>query len=373
MVPDSGRSSPLPTLLRSQFSKEAIPVEKRGVSPTLLHTKAKISQPPNPSPPKSAREDFLRKLHAQLVEPTEEIAPAPALTPAPVIVSLADAVLPGSQRAALPLTRTKVRDTLSAWDFHVGGEDSEEEYAYMQQRNGFHGCPQSESGSDDVGCRQRWAVKGKGQGGSGTAQGGAVTQSQRQGALSKDSLAISLADVIPEPIVPVMAAVSAVPMMPAQDNNYAAQSENSEEHDPEHSSNGTSTTIMIRNLPQSLTQQRLIEELDLSGYRGEYDFCYMPRSFTKPISKGFAFVNFEKPQRARDFIKHWKGSRRFCAAEYEQAVNLSFACIQGLEANLAKWNVARMHRVRNPNLRPFVGPRAEALIRQQNQQNLVKL
>merc|ERR1712136_663028 len=38
----------------------------------------------------------------------------------------------------------------------------------------------------------------------------------------------------------------------------------------------------------------------------------------------------------------------------EPALNVSAAAIQGWAKNVAKWNVPRMRRIRNPNLRPFV-------------------
>lgn len=39
------------------------------------------------------------------------------------------------------------------------------------------------------------------------------------------------------------------------------------------------TTLMVRNLPKTLSQCDFLEELDKSGFAGFYDFCYMPCSF----------------------------------------------------------------------------------------------
>ena len=36
---------------------------------------------------------------------------------------------------------------------------------------------------------------------------------------------------------------------------------------------------MIRNRPRSTTQKELTEELDGSGLREGYDFCYLPSDF----------------------------------------------------------------------------------------------
>ena len=55
---------------------------------------------------------------------------------------------------------------------------------------------------------------------------------------------------------------------------------------------------MIRNLPTSIVQKQLLDDLNRSGFEGLYDFAYMPQSFTTQESKGFAFVNFLSPAMA---------------------------------------------------------------------------
>ena len=111
---------------------------------------------------------------------------------------------------------------------------------------------------------------------------------------------------------------------------------------------------MVRNLPLFMTQRRLLEELDVTGYKNQYDFCYMPCCFNTKNCKGFAFVNFLKPETAQMFMKSWGGSRKFGITMQEAGLNISYADIQGKAANLTKWDSQRMRRVRNPDLRPFV-------------------
>jgi len=113
------------------------------------------------------------------------------------------------------------------------------------------------------------------------------------------------------------------------------------------------TTVMLRNLPPAITQQRLIQELNTEGFAGQYDFCYVPREFSTGVGVSFAFVNFRCPEMASRLTEDWRGSRRFCQA-FEAPLNISAAKIQGLEGNLAKWNTARLRRVRNRQMRPFV-------------------
>jgi len=114
------------------------------------------------------------------------------------------------------------------------------------------------------------------------------------------------------------------------------------------------TTLMLRNLPQTVTQKRLIEELTSSGFAGLYDFCYMPSSFHTGVGKGYAFVNFKSVEAIDAFVTPWHGSRRFGIANMEAALNVSAAAVQGRAENAKKWDAPRMRRVRNPALRPLV-------------------
>lgn len=114
------------------------------------------------------------------------------------------------------------------------------------------------------------------------------------------------------------------------------------------------TTLMIRNLPRSLTQRVLLSELDTSGFADIYDFVYMPCSFEHREAKGFAFVNLIDPLSAEAFASAWHRSHRCGIAPGDAPLNLSPAVVQGFEANVRKWASARMNRVRNPDLRPFV-------------------
>merc|ERR1719507_2752259 len=114
------------------------------------------------------------------------------------------------------------------------------------------------------------------------------------------------------------------------------------------------TTLMIRNLPHDLTQLDLIAELDENGFEQAYDFLYMPSNFCSGRGKGYAFINFTQQEAAQRFVSEWHKGVRFGAARDRGGLSISAAAVQGREANIKKWDVPRMRRVKNPNFRPLI-------------------
>ncbi|CAE7415833.1 ML3 [Symbiodinium natans] len=55
------------------------------------------------------------------------------------------------------------------------------------------------------------------------------------------------------------------------------------------------TTAMIRNVPNQLTRKQFVERLDQLGFRGLYDFVYVPMDRSTRMNVGYAFVNFIRP------------------------------------------------------------------------------
>lgn len=53
-----------------------------------------------------------------------------------------------------------------------------------------------------------------------------------------------------------------------------------------------STTLMLRNIACRFSQVEVAEILNEKGLKGTYDFVYLPRSPTRPVNLGYAFVNF---------------------------------------------------------------------------------
>mmetsp|Transcript_138101 Transcript_138101/g.385292 ORF Transcript_138101/g.385292 Transcript_138101/m.385292 type:complete len:311 (+) Transcript_138101:98-1030(+) len=113
------------------------------------------------------------------------------------------------------------------------------------------------------------------------------------------------------------------------------------------------TTLMLRNLPQSISQRDLCVALDRAGFAGKYDFLYMPTVFSSGVGKGYAFVNFTAPEYADRLLNSWTKGRPFGRMQ-NKTIGIIIAHIQGRDANIAQWDTPKMRRVRNPNHRPLV-------------------
>lgn len=72
-------------------------------------------------------------------------------------------------------------------------------------------------------------------------------------------------------------------------------------------SSGPFTTLMVRGLPCSLTQEALLGRIDRSGFEGQYDFFYLPRCGNSISNLGYAFINFKSSSYAQSFQMMFDG------------------------------------------------------------------
>jgi hypothetical protein len=71
--------------------------------------------------------------------------------------------------------------------------------------------------------------------------------------------------------------------------------------------NGPYTTVMLRNLPNSLSRRSLLGLIDSQGFAGSYDFVYLPIDFSSQASLGYAFINFCASEHADRCVTHFEG------------------------------------------------------------------
>jgi hypothetical protein len=67
------------------------------------------------------------------------------------------------------------------------------------------------------------------------------------------------------------------------------------------------TTVMLRNIPNSYSQNMLLQLLDEHGFGGFYNFVYLPMDFRNGVNLGYAFVNLTQHTKALDFMHAFEG------------------------------------------------------------------
>jgi hypothetical protein len=120
---------------------------------------------------------------------------------------------------------------------------------------------------------------------------------------------------------------------------------------PESTEDEDRTTVMVRNLPSTLTQMELVEELIARGYRGLFDFVYMPMNFRSDGNGSnfhYAFVNFTSTAVAVQLMNQLKSFELD-----EQEWRSVWSTCQGLDANIERYrNSPLMHELVPADCKP---------------------
>lgn len=122
------------------------------------------------------------------------------------------------------------------------------------------------------------------------------------------------------------------------------------------------TTLVLSNLPMSLSQVEVQHLLDSRGLRGSYDFLYMPWNFEDHVSVGYALVNFITHAHARDawLILHGFNSWNLLLRKTLERPCAMFEVTwsktsQGIESNIERYrNSPVMHQSVPEELRPMM-------------------
>jgi hypothetical protein len=113
-------------------------------------------------------------------------------------------------------------------------------------------------------------------------------------------------------------------------------------------------TLIVKDLPKSLRQSELLQEVKKSGFEGFFNLLYVPRR-VRSRNEGYAFINFTCFVAAQAFMKMWHRRERFnhlSNGPFYPTVRNSTS--QGLHPNINRWasrHSLRPHELDEP---PFV-------------------
>jgi len=117
------------------------------------------------------------------------------------------------------------------------------------------------------------------------------------------------------------------------------------------------TTLMIRNIPIKCAQEALLQEWPNNG---TYDFFYLPCSGTLTSNKSYAFINFTSHKAACEFESRWDKNRlRNCRGR--KSLNIGWASLQGLEANLCQLGKNWIWRQKVQGCQPLIFDKGELI------------
>jgi len=110
-------------------------------------------------------------------------------------------------------------------------------------------------------------------------------------------------------------------------------------------------TLVVRNIPEGYSQERLL--LEWPHKDDAYNLLYMPKNSTKGQGASHAFLNFPSADAARAFKNKWHGKHLKHTTDKSMKLNVSTAKVQGSCAILAllkKRRVGRMQSQSQPKV-----------------------
>mmetsp|Transcript_27456 Transcript_27456/g.70429 ORF Transcript_27456/g.70429 Transcript_27456/m.70429 type:complete len:361 (-) Transcript_27456:413-1495(-) len=117
--------------------------------------------------------------------------------------------------------------------------------------------------------------------------------------------------------------------------------------------NQSTTTMMLRNIPNKYTQNSLMEEIDSCGFKATYDFFYLPMDVHNRSNVGYAFINFTDPADAERFHGVF-GEHRFQKIQSRKISRVCYGHVQGLDENLKHFENRAVTHSLNHQYRPVV-------------------
>jgi RNA recognition motif-containing protein len=67
------------------------------------------------------------------------------------------------------------------------------------------------------------------------------------------------------------------------------------------------TSLLLKNLPNNISRQGLMELFDSLGFKGCYNFLYMPMDFERGANLGYAFLNLTSGLQGERFARLFQG------------------------------------------------------------------
>merc|ERR1719262_1120212 len=88
------------------------------------------------------------------------------------------------------------------------------------------------------------------------------------------------------------------PVKPVKSDRLACKKQDLKKFNGEAVPKNEVTTLMVRGIPCSFSQEHMMKIIDEAGLRAKYNFFYLPRAGNNGSNLGYAFLNFVEPESA---------------------------------------------------------------------------
>lgn len=113
------------------------------------------------------------------------------------------------------------------------------------------------------------------------------------------------------------------------------------------------TTVMLRNVPYNVARDSVIKMMDEAGFKGLYDFIYMPIDFRSKSGFGYAFINMVSNDAAQKFFGYFNGFAGWETKSQKVAEVTWTESNQGLTVHVDRYrNSPVMHEVVPDEFKP---------------------
>jgi hypothetical protein len=115
------------------------------------------------------------------------------------------------------------------------------------------------------------------------------------------------------------------------------------------------TTVVMRNIPNNMSRDMLLNLIDAEGFKGSYDFVYLPLDFKAMVGLGYSFINFINSEEAVRFQEHFLG---FCnwSSHSDKVCHVTWSeSLQGRDAHIERYrNSPVMHESMADGCKPVL-------------------
>eukprot|EP00448_Togula_jolla_P001502 CAMPEP_0170599292 /NCGR_PEP_ID=MMETSP0224-20130122/16715_1 /TAXON_ID=285029 /ORGANISM="Togula jolla, Strain CCCM 725" /LENGTH=360 /DNA_ID=CAMNT_0010923925 /DNA_START=61 /DNA_END=1143 /DNA_ORIENTATION=- len=118
-------------------------------------------------------------------------------------------------------------------------------------------------------------------------------------------------------------------------------------------------TVMVRQIPRHFTQMDFLKLVNRSGFKGLFNFLYLPYDYKKGINVGYGFVSFVKPEHAQEFHVAFDGVNVEKRSRMRwKPFHVHPASVQGYDANWQHFMQTKVGQNLDPHFSPLFFPDA---------------